>query len=166
MANNRIYYATQKVGMKPISTPAIPYNSLKGIQNVSMSTNFDLQQVFEQGQLAIYGNIEEIPEIEVNLTKVLDGCPLIYHRATEDAPDPTLIGRSKTSCFFGLGIYPDSVSLTSGLPSQFVQCSGMYVSSVSYTFGIDDNFSEDVTLVGNSKVWKDDSRVVNPGDQI
>jgi hypothetical protein len=29
----------------------------------------------------------------------------------------------------------------------------MYVSSVSYTFNVDDNFTEDVTLVGNDKVW-------------
>jgi hypothetical protein len=29
----------------------------------------------------------------------------------------------------------------------------MYVSSVSYTFPVDGNFTEDVTLVGNDKIW-------------
>jgi hypothetical protein len=29
----------------------------------------------------------------------------------------------------------------------------MYVSSLSYTFPVDGNFTEDVTLVGNNKVW-------------
>ena len=32
--------------------------------------------------------------------------------------------------------------------------SGLVVSSVGYNFPLDDNFSEDVTMVGNYKVWK------------
>jgi molybdopterin-guanine dinucleotide biosynthesis protein A len=35
-----------------------------------------------------------------------------------------------------------------------VEMSGLVVSSVGYNFPLDDNFSEDITLVGNYKVWK------------
>jgi hypothetical protein len=31
--------------------------------------------------------------------------------------------------------------------------SGLYISSVAYNFPVDDNFSEDITLVGNTKIW-------------
>ena len=166
MANNRIYYATQKVGIKPNSTPDIPYHTIKGVQSVGMATNFNLEQVFQIGQQALYENIEEIPDVEVTLTKVLDGCHLMYLRATEDSTTPELSNKGNRQCMFGLGIYSDSVELAAGTPETFVQCSGMYISAVSYTFSLDDNFSEDVTLVGNNKVWKDDPRVLNPSDQI
>jgi hypothetical protein len=38
----------------------------------------------------------------------------------------------------------------------------MFVSSLSYNFPLDDNFSEDVTIVGNNKVWANDPLATNP----
>jgi hypothetical protein len=52
-----------------------------------------------------------------------------------------------------LAIYADDKIAASGNSISAVTCSGMYVSSVSYTFPVDGNFTEDVTLVGNNKVW-------------
>jgi len=157
MANTRIYYAIQQVGIKPDgdSGAFASGDELHGVQQVGMTTNFNLQQLFELGQINIYENLEDIPDVEVTLSKKLDGYPLIYHQATKHTTTttPHLAGRSTTKCIFGLAIFADTDLAAEGTPSSIVECSGMYVSSVSYTFPIDDTFSEDCTLVGNDKVW-------------
>lgn len=158
MANNRIYYAIQQVTMGNGQTET----AVHGLQSVGITTNFNLEQVFELGQLALYQNIENIPEIEVTLNKVLDGYPLLYVLATEAgtgintqlvAQGPDLAGRQNARVDVKLGIYPDTQVSADGNSIAAVACSGMYVSSVSYTFPVDGNFTEDVTLVGNDKVW-------------
>lgn len=159
MANNRIYYAIQQVQLGPAASSM---TTIKGLQTVGITTNFNLEQVFEMGQLAIYQNVEAVPDIEVTLNKVLDGYPLIYTLATETgssiatgltALNPTIPGRQNARTDMKLSIYPDTNVSASGTSVAAVTCSGMYVSSVSYTFPVDGNFTEDVTLVGNNKVW-------------
>lgn len=163
MANNRIYYAIQQVVLGPaagtLNTDKFPVH---GLQTVGITTNFNLEQVFEMGQLAIYQNVENVPDIEVTLNKVLDGYPLIYTLATEKgssvatgltAVNPTIPGRQNARCDMQLAIFNDTNVSSSGSSFSAVTCSGMYVSSVSYTFPVDGNFTEDVTLVGNNKVW-------------
>ncbi len=158
MANNRIYYAIQQVKLGQGNSKGVVH----GLQSVGLTTNFNLEQVFELGQLALYQNVENIPEIEVTLNKVLDGYPLIYTIATESgsavnlalvASSADLAGRQNARVDLELGIFPDTKVSCSGNAFSTVRCSGMYVSSVSYTFPVDGNFTEDVTLVGNDKVW-------------
>lgn len=168
MANNRVYYAIQAVAIG--STNRNLDLPVHGLQSVGVTTNFNLEQVFELGQQAIYQNVEGIPDVEVTLNKVLDGHPLLYVLATErdsnvaatsgifTAEAPHLAGRSNARTDLYLGVFKDTVtSAKSGYPEAVLVCSGMYVSSVSYTFPVDGNFTEDVTLVGNSKIW-----VANP----
>jgi hypothetical protein len=163
MANNRIYYAIQQVVLGKaggaLNSDKFPVH---GLQTVGITTNFNLEQVFEMGQLAIYQNVENVPDIEVTLNKVLDGYPLMYVLATEKgssvaagltAVNPTIPGRQNARCDMQLAIFSDSNVTSSGNSFSAVTCSGMYVSSVSYTFPVDGNFTEDVTLVGNNKVW-------------
>ena len=57
---NRIFYAVQQVA---IGTTAGTYRVLKGVQSVSMTTTFNLEQAFELGQLEIYENIEGVPSV-------------------------------------------------------------------------------------------------------
>jgi hypothetical protein len=158
MANNRIYYAIQQV---ELGTGAAR-KPVHGLQSAGITTNFNLEQVFELGQLAIYQNIEEVPDVEVTLNKVLDGYPLLYVLATEAgtginsslvAVAPDIAGRQNARVDMRLSIYPDTGVSAKGNSVAAVNCSGMYVSSVSYTFPVDGNFTEDVTLVGNDKVW-------------
>jgi hypothetical protein len=157
MANQRIFYAIHQVGLKEDGDAGAfgATDVLHGVQSVGMSTNFNLEQVFELGQLAIYENIENIPDVQIDLTKVLDGYPLIWHQATKGATttDPTLSGRSTSKAIFGMSIFEDTSEAAEGAASSTVQCSGMYVSSVSYSFSRDGNFTETCTLVGNDKVW-------------
>jgi hypothetical protein len=156
--NNRIYYAIQQVKLGEGGKKQVVH----GLQSAGITTNFNLEQVFEMGQLAIYQNVENIPEIEVTLNKVLDGYPLLYILGTEAgsavntslvAQSPTISGRQNARVDVELSIYSDSKDASEGTPISVVHCNGMYVSSVSYTFPVDGNFTEDVTLVGNDKIW-------------
>jgi hypothetical protein len=164
MANNRIYYAIQQVRVGKAGGNNTVFPPIHGLQSVGITTNFNLEQVFEMGQLAIYQNVENVPDVEVTLNKVLDGYPLIYVLATEKgsnvsntgltALDASIAGRQNARCDLELSIFPDTQLSASGNNTvNRVVCSGMYVSSVSYTFPVDGNFTEDVTLVGNNKVW-------------
>ncbi len=166
--NNRIYYAVQQVGFKKdAETVDNNYTVVHGLQSVGMTTNFNLEQVFELGQQAIFENIEEIPDVEITLNKVMDGYPPLFQLATMDAAttNPTLVGRSNTKTFVSIGIFEDddeSCGSDNAIALSMVECSGMYVSSVGFNFPLDDSFNEDLTVVGNSKIWMKDPRIVNP----
>jgi hypothetical protein len=151
MSNFRIFYAVENVGLSKCG--ANTFTSIHGLQSVGVSTKFDLQQVFEVGQLSLYDLLENIPAIEATLEKVLDGYPPIYCLATNGATSPSLSGRSNVQATLGLSIYSDSQDSASGTPLAQCTMSGVFVSAFDYTFPTDGNCSESVTLVGNNKVW-------------
>ena len=156
MANNRVFYACQAVAISPTGTNfnnATQVRAVHGVQSVGITTNFNLEQAFELGQIQIYENIEGTPDVEVTLEKVLDGHPLIYHLSTPYAGSNNLVGRSKERCCVALGIYPDDQDSVDGDAPVEVFMSGMYLSNVAYNFGADGNFTESVTFVGNNKQW-------------
>jgi hypothetical protein len=155
--NNRIYWACQGVGISP--QDSISFVGVHGLQSVGITTTFNLEQVFEIGQLSIYENIEDITDIEVTMEKVLDGHPLLYHLATKPLIGSSTNGRSLAAranpkCNVALNIYDDTYEAASGNPQAEVIMSGMYVSSVSYTFPVEGNCTESLTLVGNNKAWR------------
>jgi hypothetical protein len=124
-----------------------------GLQSVGINTRFNLEQVFELGQIAIYENVEALPAIEVTAEKCLDGKPLIYHLATAGAPGGTLNGRANVRCSLAMSIFSDSQDASSGTPLAECYCSGTYLSAVNYQFPVDGNSRESVTFVGNNKLW-------------
>lgn len=150
--NNRVFWAVQAVGIAKESTRN--WVTVHGLQSVGLTTNFNLDRIFEIGQISIYQNVEDIPEIEMTLEKVIDGYPLIYHLATNGSTSATLSGRSTKKCNVALAIFSDVQDSASGIPQSQVELSGMYVSSLTYTFPVDGNCTEAVTLVGNNKLWK------------
>ena len=159
--NDRIFYATQAVGIQQHADGGNvgAAQVVHGLQSVGINTTFNLEQAFELGQIEIYENIEGTPDVEVTLEKVLDGYPLIYHMATSGeivGMASGLVGRSKSRCDLRLGIFPDNennVKAGGSSAEAEVYCSGMYVSSVSYTIPTDGSMTESVTLVGNNKQW-------------
>jgi hypothetical protein len=156
--NRRVYYACQSAGIAPFEDPN-SYSAVRGLQSVGVNTTFNLEQVFEIGQLAIYENIENLPDVEVTMEKVLDGyCP-IYLLATEGAVAATLVGRSNQRANVALSIHSDTNQTASG--NQLSQCvmSGVFISQVSYDIQVEGNARESVTLVGNNKVWATGSYV-------
>lgn len=155
MTNNRIYWAIEAAGLAPLGSES--YTEIHGLQTCGINVNFTLNQIYELGQLEIYENVEEIPDVEVTLEKVLDGYPLIYHLATRGYSANTLSGRQNQRCNFAMSVFGDTQSAASGQPVNQVDCSGMYVSRIGYTFSVNDVSKEEVTLVGNNKVTKTSS---------
>jgi len=155
MTNNRVFFAVHAVSIAPHNSTT--FTKTFGVQSVSVNTSFNLEQVFELGQIAIYENIEDIPDVEVTIEKVLDGHPLIYHLATRGSASSTLSGRSNSRSNVVLGIYGDTQDSASGVAVSEVHMSGMYVSSLNYTLPVDGNCTESVTLIGNHKVWRADN---------
>lgn len=160
--NKRIFYACQAVGFEaPHDTGSSASGLFHGVQSVGVTTNFNLEQAFELGQIQIYENIEGLPEVEVTMEKVLDGYPLLYTSVTAGAGNAqvssnnTLVSRSAERANIFLGIYDasaDVVGAGSGIQAQ-VFISGAYVNSISYTLPVDGNCTESITLVANDKTW-------------
>lgn len=154
MANNRIYYACQLVELNGPSGSDASVNTgwdqINGLQSVGMNTNFNLEPVYQLGQLELYDNYEEIPEVEIQLNKVLDGQPTIYSMAMGTG---TLNALANHRCGVRLTLFPDTAVAGTGTPVAQVECVPAYCSQVSYTFPTEGNFTEEVTLVSNDKVW-------------
>lgn len=156
MPQNRVFYSCQRLDIGSFGSAT--YTFAHGVQSVGMNTNFELQEVFELGQLDLYENVEGIPSVELTAEKVLDGYPLLYHLATRTASDPSLVGRSNERCNAMLGIWADTSNYSTGqLALSRCLMSGMYPSSISYSFPVDGNFTESVTFVGNNVVWRNSS---------
>jgi len=154
---NRVAFYNHRVDIAPYTTST--YVMVHGAQSVGLNLSFSLSQVFELGQLEIYENVEDLPQVEMTIDKVLDGyCP-VYLLCTSTAPNPTLAGRSASRANVQMGIWNETEeSATGSVPTiRQVLASGMYVSSVQYNFPVDDNFSESVSLVGNDLFWKNTS---------
>lgn len=151
MANNRVFYPVHYVAIGSFaSASGVPVH---GVQSVSLTTTFNLEQVLELGQLNTYSNIENVPDIEMTVEKVLDGYPLIYHLATPDATAANLLNRTNKKADVFLSIFNDDNENASGLPETQAYCSGMFVNSLTYTLPVEGNGTESVTLVGNDKIW-------------
>lgn len=150
--NNRTFYATHAVGLAPFAS-GTNYLAIQGLQSVGVSTKFNLEQIFQIGQLEIYQNLENIPDVEITLEKVLDGNPLIYHMGTRDASVGTLVGRSNQRAHCALSVYSDTSSLASGSPYYQCTMSGVYLSQIGYDIQVNGAAKETATFVGNNKVW-------------
>lgn len=168
--NTRVFYATQGVVVGDFKATSIVDSwqagdsyldgdgklmIAHGLQSIGVSTNFNLEQIFELGQLSLYENFEEVPEIEVTFEKVLDGYSLIYHLGTVDATNPTLTGRSeaRADVRMAIGLTADTSIQSGNSGVAELYCSGMYINAVSYNLATDGNFTESTTFVGNDKQW-------------
>lgn len=155
MPNSRIYYAVQGVRLRGPSGTDVPaintgWDRVHGLQTVGINTNFNLEPVYQMGQLELYDNYEEVPEVEVTLNKVIDGHPLIYAMAQGTG---SLNQIANNRCGIQLGIFADSATASTGTPGQLLEIEPAYVQTATYTLGTDGNFTEDVTLVANDKSW-------------
>tara|TARA_R110002110_G_scaffold208917_1_gene421138 strand:+ start:564 stop:1637 length:1074 start_codon:yes stop_codon:yes gene_type:complete len=173
MASKRTYWAITALGLGPEGivdgTGVATANFMKGVQSVGISTTFNLEQVFQLGQLEIYQDVEDIPDIEISIEKVIDDGPLVYQHGVGQATEGgsaeklggeqlklTEIQNNKVDAYFT--VQPDTAEAAGDTGTgkdveSYVWCSGMYVSSVSFNFPTDGNFTESVTLVGNHKEW-------------
>lgn len=158
MPNYRLYYAVEQLGFAPDGTTN--FTALHGVQSCGITTTFNLQQFFELGQLEIYENKENTPDIQITAQKLLDGYTLLYHAATYGASSATLAGRSRARTSWALATFDDTKDSASGVPIAEVFMSGLFCNSFSYTFDVNNAFTEDITLVGNNKLWRNTESVV------
>ena len=108
MAANRIYWAITALSNAHESTGSAGPNGEKaitaanyvpGVQSVGITTTFNLEQVFELGQLELYQDVEEVPDIEVSVERVIDEHILLYTRCVDPATQVVirLFQQSKTT---------------------------------------------------------------------
>lgn len=173
MPNNRIFYAIHSVAIKENGStptneivPIIPgvdvapsgrWEVVRGAQSVGMTTTFNFEQVFQLGQIEIYEYVELEPEIEFTIERILDGTKPLWLMCTgpRGAAADLVTRTASYKVDVAVPVYPDSQTRSTGLPISMVYGSGMFVSSVTYTFPVDGNFTESLTLVGNDKIWSD-----------
>lgn len=169
--NKRIIYATQGVALGDMGATSVVDSwgasdggtfdgsgkmiVMHGIQSIGVTTNFSLDPIRELGQLSIYENVEEVPDVEATIERVLDGYTLAYHAATVTASDPTLTGRqnARADLRMVVGLDTDSAVSSGDSLAAELYCSGMYWSSYSITLPTDGNMVENLSLVGNNKKW-------------
>ena len=153
MANKRVFYASQGVSVG--QTGAGTSETVTGAQSVTMNTNFNLEQVFQLGRLAVYDNVVGDPTVEVSITKVLDGGPLLYNLAVGSG---SLVATSSKESSINFVVGKDTEeevgavanSAGPGITSS-IACNPIYLQSLSYNFAVDGDFTEEVTFVGLSK---------------
>lgn len=171
--NNRIFYGSQIAQLRPATTgnKFASWYQPQGVQSVGYNTTVNTEQAFQLGAIDIYSVSENVPEVEVTINKVLDGsCPLylmamggqsgIAGANVADFNDSEEIkmkgfgGLAYNTVDFRLGIYKDTESTVAGTTSDYVLCTPTYLSSINYTFPVDGNATEAITLVGNNKYLK------------
>ncbi len=156
--NQRNYFPIIAVAFAPlgfgINSHPTGYIAAHGVQSVGSSTNFNLENINELGQIETYEQVEGIPNVEMTVTKVVDGYPLIEHLASRNPGGSTLNGRYNSARSNVLmAIYNQNNNAASGLPLSVALMSGMYVSAINFSLPVQGNITESVTLVGNNKVW-------------
>lgn len=151
MANNRVYYPLHYIAIGPYCSASGV--EVHGLQSVTMNTTFNLEQVFELGQLDIYENLENLPSIDLTAEKVIDGYPLMYHLASTQATNASLANRTNTRCDVILSVFSDSQESSSGIPVVQAYCSGMYINSITFNLPVEGQLTENINLVGNDKIW-------------
>jgi len=177
--NNRVFWAIEQVAIKDTAAPATGvvaarnsreyatgalasgvdevgglWEVPRGVQSIGMSTTFNLEQVFQLGQVELYEYSERQPDVEVTLSKAIDGSKPLFFMVTDPTQGNDIVARTANyQVDIALQIYPDTQFRATGKPQSIVTASGMYVSNVSYTFPADGFVTEDITLVGNDKVW-------------
>ena len=152
---NRIFYAVQQVA---IGNTAGTYQVVKGVQSVSMTTTFNLEQAFQLGQLEIYENIEGVPSVEMTINRLIDGTALAYVLAAGGYAKASDINLASTNEFTArLGIWDEAndsfAGATNNNPANQVSISGAFISNVSYTLGVDGNFTEELGITATDKAW-------------
>jgi len=170
--NKRVFYATQGVAIGDMGASGVKdawgtttggtdflgsgnMIIMHGLQSVGVNTNFSLEAVQELGQLSIYENVEEVPDIEATFERLLDGYTMAYHAATIRSENPTLSGRAnaRTDLRMVIGLDTNAAVVSGQSLAAELYCSGMYWSSCSINLPTDGNFTESLTLVGNNKKW-------------
>ena len=143
MPNNRIFYASHAVQVNDVT--------VRGAQSVGVNTNFNLEQVFQLGRIAVYDNLAVDPEVEVTINKALDGHKLIWSLARGNL-NAALVESANDQSDIELGVGADNQEVIGVLANtSAITMTGCFVNSLNYTFPVEGNLTEEVTFVGSHK---------------
>ena len=170
MADVRTFYACQKVSFgassgSTDSNPTQSYTTLNAIQSVGITTNFNLDPVYQLGRLNPGDLFEDIPDVEISVTKQLDGSNTIYgHMMNCNASAKSLAQVSDQRSAVLLQIYSQEFNAATGTPLAVCEMMPSYLSSVTYNFPADGAFTEEVSIVSNTKSWTTQPANTDPPD--
>jgi hypothetical protein len=150
--NQRVIYSIQAVGFAKLGEST--FLPAHGVQSAPISTNYPLEDILELGQATAYQILEEVPDIQMTVTKVLDGYPMLTHLATNGALSGSIQGRGNVRTTVALSIFQDTQENASGTPVTQTECSGMYWNGTTITVPVDGNCTEEINLVGNNKIFR------------
>jgi hypothetical protein len=159
MSNKRTFWACEGMGLAVHgagTTSPAAFTFVPGVQSVGMSTNFNLEQIFQLGQLEIYQDLEEVPDVELTVERAMDQNALLYNRGLDENAHATvtIVDDQNNRVDVGFEIGDSEIAnIGDGNGLAFAYMSGMFVSSASFNFGTDGFFTESISLVGNHKVW-------------
>jgi hypothetical protein len=126
----RIFYATHNVTFGGAA--------VKGVQSVSLSSNFNLEPIFQLGQASQIAFSQGIPEVEITITRALvGGClyPLTLTDSNIEAAEAVL---------------NDAKTLTIGTVAGGFQVSNAVFSGYTANFTTDGVFTEELSFVGDT----------------
>ena len=137
---NRVYFASQGL--------SVSGTTVEGAQSVGISINYNLEQAFQLGRLAIYDNIVTDGEVTVTASKNLDGNPTMFG----------LMGGGNVGSYGGTQVNIVVASNTSeadtALNTGAQTCTtmtGCYLSSLAYTFPVDGFATEEISWITDNK---------------
>lgn len=149
MANKRVFYASQAVAVGPSGGAA---TTVTGAQSVTMNTNFNIEQVFQLGRLAVYDNVVGDPTVEVTINKVLDGSSLLYTLAVGSGSIVNTANKVSQVVFVVGDDTKEKIDDTANADFTSIKCDPIYLNSLSYNFSVDGDFTEEASFIGLSKV--------------
>jgi len=159
---NRLYYAAQAV--------SINGSVITGVQSLGISTTYNLEPVFQLGRLSVYEDVQDLADVEVTISKLINGTAPLYLLCTASSSGSSgSSGGSSGSLGLGSGLplntlaertcdvtvtafddTANNLDLNTRTAVNAVQMNGMYLSNVSYTLPVEGNLTEDVTLIGQN----------------
>lgn len=127
--SERIFYATHNV--------TLGGSALKGVQSVSLSSNFGLEPVFQLGQCNQVEVAPSVPQCEVTIRRSILGGPAISLDLTNDCTSAEEILNAQQDIVIG----SDAGGFTVG---------NAYLSGYTVNFSTEGVFTEEISYVGDS----------------
>lgn len=150
---NRLYYAAQAV--------SINGNVITGVQSLGISTTYNLEPVFQLGRLSVYEDVQDLADVEVTISKLINGTAPLYLLCTAGSSGSSgglgsgepLNTLAERKCNVTVTAFDDTAANLDNNTRTAVNAvtmTDMYLSNVSYTLPVEGNLTEDVTLIGQN----------------
>lgn len=154
---NRLYYAAQAV--------SINGSVITGVQSLGISTTYNLEPVFQLGRLSVYEDVQDLADVEVTISKLINGTAPLYLMCTASSSGSSgssglglgtgqpLNTLAERTCDVTVTAFDDTATNldeNTRTAVNAVTMTGMYLSNVSYTLPVEGNLTEDVTLIGQN----------------